>query len=186
MNLASSAADDDTHDTEQHEGYAADDEPMRKIELFYNGNVFHPSGSSQWFSFLRGSRIGATEFGAGFVGCEHPFDAVSLFISLPLPSRDLVSELFGVVDAAAEALALQHADLALDHIEPAGVFRGVVGNSRRRRMRRASARKCLIQRAGGMDRQIVLHDTDAGGIGVVDIDEFAHAVRRRVRRRDGL
>src|SRR5450432_4917792 len=28
-----------------------------------------------------------------------------------------------------------------------------------------------------MDRQIVLHDTDAGGIGIMDIDEFTHAVR---------
>ena len=37
MDLVPSAADDDTHDTEQDEGYAADDEPMRKIELFYSG-----------------------------------------------------------------------------------------------------------------------------------------------------
>ena len=34
-----------------------------------------------------------------------------------------------------------------------------------------------IQRAGGMDRQIVLHDTDAGSVGIMDVDEFAHAVR---------
>jgi hypothetical protein len=36
--------------------------------------------------------------------------------------------------------------------------------------------KGLVEGAGGMDRQIVLHDTDAGGLGVMDIDEFAHAV----------
>ena len=34
----------------------------------------------------------------------------------------------------------------------------------------------MIQRARGMDRQIVLHDTDAGGVRIMDIDEFAHAV----------
>ena len=28
-----------------------------------------------------------------------------------------------------------------------------------------------------MDRQIVLHDTDAGGGGIMDVDEFTHAVR---------
>jgi hypothetical protein len=39
-----------------------------------------------------------------------------------LPCCDLVSEPVGVVDAAAETLALQHADLALDHVEPTGVF----------------------------------------------------------------
>jgi hypothetical protein len=27
-----------------------------------------------------------------------------------------------------------------------------------------------------MDRQVVLHDTDAGGPGIIDIDEFAHAI----------
>ena len=43
-----------------------------------------------------------------------------------MPCCDLFSEPFGVVDAAAETLALQHADLALDHVEPTGVFRGVV------------------------------------------------------------
>lgn len=36
--------------------------------------------------------------------------------------------------------------------------------------------KGLVESAGGMDRQIVLRDTDAGGPGVMDIDEFAHAV----------
>ena len=54
MNLASSAADDDTHDTEQDEGYAADDEPMRKIELFHKGSVFHPSSLSPSIRFQRG------------------------------------------------------------------------------------------------------------------------------------
>jgi acyl-coenzyme A thioesterase PaaI-like protein len=27
-----------------------------------------------------------------------------------------------------------------------------------------------------MDRQIVLHDTDAGGVRIVDVDELTHAV----------
>jgi hypothetical protein len=35
---------------------------------------------------------------------------------------------------------------------------------------------CLIEGAGRMGRQVVLYDPDAGGIGIVDIDEFAHAV----------
>jgi hypothetical protein len=39
-----------------------------------------------------------------------------------------------------------------------------------------SGRECLIERAGRVGRQIVLHDPDAGRIGVMDIDEFAHAL----------
>ena len=42
----------------------------------------------------------------GFVGCEHPFDAGSGFVSALLPCCDLVSEPFWVVDAAAKAQAL--------------------------------------------------------------------------------
>ncbi|KRR19207.1 hypothetical protein CQ13_34150 [Bradyrhizobium retamae] len=86
------------------------------------------------------------------------------------------SEPFGVVDAAAETLALQHADLALDHVEPTGVFRGVVEFEATQDATGLGGRKCLIQRAGGVDRQIVLHDTDTGGIGIMDVDEFTHAV----------
>jgi hypothetical protein len=54
MGLVPSAADDDTHDTEQDERYAADDEPMRKIELFHKGYVFHPSRLSPSIRFQRG------------------------------------------------------------------------------------------------------------------------------------
>lgn len=54
MDLVPSAADDDTHDAEQDERYAADDEPMRKIELFHNGYVFHPSRLSPSIRFQGG------------------------------------------------------------------------------------------------------------------------------------
>src|SRR3981189_1278028 len=34
----------------------------------------------------------------------------------------------------------------------------------------------LHRSTGRMGRQVVLHDPDAGGIGIMDIDEFAHAL----------
>jgi hypothetical protein len=37
-------------------------------------------------------------------------------------------------------------------------------------------RECLIEGAGRVGRQVVLHDPDAGGTGIMDIDEFAHAL----------
>src|SRR6185437_637776 len=98
----------------------------------------------------------------------------SRFISLPLPCCDLFSELFLVVDATAWALALLEADLVFAHVGPTGVFRSIETAQDATGLGR---RKCLIQRAGGMDRQIVLHDTDAGSVGIMDVDEFAHAVR---------
>ena len=37
-------------------------------------------------------------------------------------------------------------------------------------------RECLIEGAGRVGRQVVLHDPNARGIGIMDIDEFAHAL----------
>src|SRR5258705_2806442 len=37
-------------------------------------------------------------------------------------------------------------------------------------------RECLVEGAGRVGRQVVLHDPDAGGIGIMNIDEFAHAL----------
>ena len=71
---------------------------------------------------------------------------------------------------------MKHADLDLDHVKPTGVFWGVVELKAAQDATGLSGGKGLVEGAGGMDRQVVLHDTDAGGLGVMDIDEFAHAV----------
>ena len=42
------------------------------------------------------------------------------------PCGNFVDEAVGIVDSAIEALAAEHADLDLDHIEPTGVLGGVV------------------------------------------------------------
>lgn len=57
------------------------------------------------------------------------------------------------------------------------MFRGVVKFEAAQDAASLGRRECLIQRASGMDRQIVLHDADAGRVGILDVDEFAHAVR---------
>ena len=43
-----------------------------------------------------------------------------------LASGDFADEALGVVDSAIQALAAEHADLDLDHVEPAGMLGGVV------------------------------------------------------------
>src|SRR5215471_7343278 len=70
--------------------------------------------------------IGTGQLGASTLGREHPVDAGADSIALTLPSTDLGDEAVRVWEAPIQALAAQHADLDLDHIEPAGVFGGVV------------------------------------------------------------
>jgi hypothetical protein len=43
-----------------------------------------------------------------------------------LPCGDFADEALGVVDSTVQALAAQHADLDLDHVEPTGMLGGVV------------------------------------------------------------
>ena len=51
-----------------------------------------------------------------------------------------------MVDAAAQTLALKHADVALDHVEPTGVLRGVVELEAAQDASGLGGRECLIQR----------------------------------------
>jgi hypothetical protein len=44
-------------------------------------------------------------FGAGFVGCEHPFDAGAGGISLSFPGGDFADEALRVVNSAIQALS---------------------------------------------------------------------------------
>ena len=69
--------------------------------------------------------VGAAHFGAGFFGCEHPFDACAGGVALFLPCGNFADEALGVVDSAIQALAAEHADLDLDHVEPAGMLRTI-------------------------------------------------------------
>src|SRR3982074_2498872 len=57
---------------------------------------------------------------------KHPFDAGAGGVSLSFPGVDFAAEPVWVVDSAVEALAAQHADLDLDHVEPTGVLGSVV------------------------------------------------------------
>ena len=95
-------------------------------------------------------------------------------ISLRLPNVDFGNQPVGAFDAAIETLAFEHADLDLDHVEPAGVLGRVVelepaehaarfgGGKAGRARRRCGSRGCRARRGYARPREI-------------DIDEVAHA-----------
>jgi hypothetical protein len=64
---------------------------------------------------------------SGLVGGEHPVDSSAALVSLRLPDVDLLNERVAAFDAAIETLAFEHADLDLNHVEPASVLGRVVG-----------------------------------------------------------
>ena len=64
------------------------------------------------------ARIGAAHFGASPLNCEHPFDT-GAGISQSFPGGDFGFEALPGSDPAVEALAAEHADFDLDHVERA-------------------------------------------------------------------
>ena len=85
-------------------------------------------------------------------------------------------------DPPVQALGSQHADLDLDHVEPAGVLRRVMELQPSQEAVGLLRRKGPVQRAGGVGGEIVLHHPDQVCRGIVDVHEVAHAVRIVLRR----
>lgn len=80
------------------------------------------------------------KFGAGFFGCEHPFDAGSGRVSLLFPSDDFADQALGVVDSTGQALAVcaglrvsELTSLKVDDIDLSLMSIRILGKGRRER-----------------------------------------------------
>src|SRR3954447_24160642 len=120
--------------------------------------------------------IGAAHLGAGLFGREHPDHARAGGISFALPGGDLALELGAVVDAPIQALSLEHADLDLDHVEPARVLGRVMELQPPQDAVCLRGRKGLVERAPRVGGEIVLDDPDALGFREVHVDELAQTL----------
>jgi hypothetical protein len=114
-------------------------------------------------------------FGARPCGCEHPFDPCPGGVALPLPGCDFRFKLLPCCDASIKALAAQHADLDLDHVEPAGVLGHIVEFQPAQHPSGFAGRKGLVERAGVMCGQVVQHDPNPLGVREVAVSQLAHA-----------
>ena len=103
-------------------------------------------------------------------------------LRLLLPGGGLGAEARVAFDASVEALSGQDADLDLDHVEPTGMLGDVMELQSAQHPSRFVGREGLVERAGGMGRQIVEHHPDALGLGIVNVGEFAHAGGEVLRR----
>src|SRR5262252_4626431 len=56
------------------------------------------------------------------LGVEHPFDPRFGLVALLYPGSDFRDQFLAVADASVETLTAKHADLELDHIQPARVL----------------------------------------------------------------
>ena len=75
---------------------------------------------------ITGSLARTGHFGARFLGCEHPLNSGARSIALALPRSNFGYEVLLALDTPIQALAAQHANLDLDHVQPAGVLGDIV------------------------------------------------------------
>jgi hypothetical protein len=95
--------------------------------------------------------------------------------SLGLPGVDLGNEAVRAFNAAIETLAFEHADLDLDHVEPACMLGGVVELEPPEHAARLGRREGDVESGGGVGGEVVEDDADVLGFWEVDIDKLAHA-----------
>ena len=69
-----------------------------------------------------------------------------------LPCGDFADEAVGVVDSAIQALATEHTDLNLNHVEPTGMLGGVVELQAAQNSPGFGGRECLIEGTEWVDR----------------------------------
>jgi hypothetical protein len=96
-------------------------------------------------------------------------------VSLRLPDVDLGNEPVAAFDAAIETLAFEHADLDLNHVEPAGVLGRVVELKVPEHAARFGRWESGVESGSGVGGEVIEDDADALGLWEVDIDELAHA-----------
>ena len=133
----------------------------------------------RWFS--RDFWIGAAEFGPGLLGRKHPVDSGALGVAAFFPGCGLSDETSMAVDPSVEALLREDADFDLDHVEPAGVLWRVMEFETAEQAASFVGRECLIECAGLVGRQIVEHNANAFGFGIVHVDKLAHAFGKVLR-----
>src|SRR5262245_38903261 len=105
-------------------------------------------GAARWL------RIDTPHLLPSAVDGKHPLDASFRGIAPPLPCCDLRDERCLVGDSAIEALLDHHADLDLDHVEPARVLRREVKLQPAENSTRLWGLKRLIERRGGVRGQV--------------------------------
>jgi hypothetical protein len=96
-------------------------------------------------------------------------------VALLFPGGDFGDEAIFFVNASVEALAAQDVDFDFDHVQPTGVLGREVEFQAAQDAVGFRRRKGFVKCAGGMGREIVENDPDDVGLGVMEIDEIAHA-----------
>src|SRR5215210_6821328 len=98
-------------------------------------------------------------------------------VALGLPGSHFPGERFTVGDAPIQTLASQHRKLYLGHVQPTAVLWGVVDLQLLAQASGFGRSKRLIQGGGGVGVEVIHHQNDLLGAGVVEVNQLSYAIR---------
>src|SRR5712691_10448833 len=116
------------------------------------------------------------ELDPGVLGRKAPVDATTRSVACRPPRCDLPLQRRPIGQAAVQALPGEHGKLDLGHVQPAAMLGGVVQLQPIGQPLGLGWLERLIQRRGGVGVEVVLHQHDLLGAGVVDLEQVLDAV----------
>ena len=105
-------------------------------------------------------------------GTTWPVDLGSDPVSVGLPGGDFGAQDVDGIDAAVEALADHHADFDLGDVQPTAVLGGIDELEAVPQRLGPGRVEGLVERAGAVGVEVVHHQRDSGGVGILPGDVF--------------
>ncbi|HEX9276438.1 MAG TPA: hypothetical protein VGA51_08590, partial [Casimicrobiaceae bacterium] len=112
----------------------------------------------------------AAHFSISILSRESPRDAATFGVTALLPSGDFGGELRAVWQTPVKALTIKDSDLDFSHVEPAGMFRGVVEDDTSEQVLRRLGAEHGLETDAKVGAQVVENQVDAPR-GRVDVFE---------------
>src|ERR1022692_1050031 len=116
----------------------------------------------------------ASHLSIGVATSESPLDSLSICVSTLLPGRDVGRQGCSIGDAPSDALAIKNADFNLSHVQPTGMFGGVVKLDSTQKGCCWGSTQDVYKGLSEMGVQIVENQMDATGLGVHRIHQVAN------------
>lgn len=101
------------------------------------------------------------------------------------PGGQEVPQLVDGADSPVQTLADEHRELAFGNVEPTSMFRGVMDLEAMGQPSRLFGGICFVEAGGGVDVEVVAHQTDLGRRRV-DVVRQVPQKRRTIHRRSTL
>lgn len=107
-----------------------------------------------------------SQFSICILPSERPFDSPLVVISALLPGVDFSNDGVAIGQAPIQTLAIENANFDLGHVEPTGMFRGIVKDGTTQKFFRRLDAEGLLETLEKVGVEVVHHQVDTVRFGI--------------------